>query len=133
MDAACPKCGFAYAWNGATCGHCCFPLPPAPSPDLFVQGVVVWQPLLWLSGLLLAGFTGWYPADRWDRYYKETPDWFFAVGGGSALALGLVAIAKFRCSWWVKAILFALTVPAYLLVAAFVWFVTIMRSGFGQG
>jgi hypothetical protein len=31
--APCPRCGFTYAWDGTTCGHCRFPSDPAAQTD----------------------------------------------------------------------------------------------------
>lgn len=52
LDAACPKCGFKYAWDGSSCRHCDPPSVPATaSPRRFVRRLTG---LLILIGLAVA-------------------------------------------------------------------------------
>jgi hypothetical protein len=54
MEAACPSCGFKYAWDGVKCGHCTprtSEAPPDPAEPL--------RALALLVGFLLAMISAW--------------------------------------------------------------------------
>ena len=127
---ACPNCGFAYAWDGAACGHCHSHGGVAQS-DSLIEEVTRWRLWLWVPGLLLAGPTGWYPADRWESFRKPTSAWCVVVGGAAALALALLALVQARSQWWAMAARLFLSAVIYLIVGAIVWCITMMRNGFG--
>jgi hypothetical protein len=131
--ATCPKCGFAYAWNGVTCGHCQCPQRSEPPRDRLLPDLPLRPLCLWLFGLLLAAFTGWYPANHWEAHREEVPIWHVVAGAVSALVVGFMAVSRTMIPWNRKVSRFLTTIAVYLLMACLVWFVTIMRNGFGNG
>jgi len=131
MASVCPNCGFTYAWDGAACGHCHHPRPADQPRDRLLEELAHWKPWIWIPGLLLAGLTAWYPADRWQSYREETPAWCWLTGGLAAMALASAALLPARSPWWAKAVRWAVSALIYLFTALVVWFATMMRDGFG--
>src|SRR5262245_17851347 len=86
---------------------------------------------LWLLGLVICAFVGYYPPHAWGAYREKVGDWFVPAGLLVGFLIGGVGVLVARYSWWKRLTLCVATAAHYLFTNWFVCFWTELRYAFG--
>jgi hypothetical protein len=129
MTISCPKCGFAYAWDGLACGHCHYPGQAAPPQDLFIEELARWGPWFLFPGLVVAAFCGGHCATGWWESVREmATSWGVLLGGAIALVLAVLAHLPGSGPWRARILRLFVTMALYAIAWTigylFFWYIT---------